>query len=91
MLVSKLTYAEEAKNSFDFNEAEAIKEWQTVNDGVMGGVSEGKFNITDKKILEFYGMLSLKNNGGFASVRTSAKNLGLMIGDTLVPQSLISH
>ena len=50
----------------------------------MGGVSEGKFKITDKKTLEFFGTLSLKNNGGFASVRTKAKKLGLEKGDTLI-------
>jgi NADH dehydrogenase [ubiquinone] 1 alpha subcomplex assembly factor 1 len=69
---------------FDFTEADAAKEWQTVNDGVMGGVSEGKFKITDNKSMEFFGTLSLKNNGGFASVRTKAKKLGLEKGDTLV-------
>lgn len=69
---------------FDFSGADAAKEWQTVNDGVMGGVSEGKFKITDTKTLEFFGTLSLENNGGFASVRTKAKKLGLGKGDTLV-------
>ncbi len=68
---------------FDFTGADAAKEWQTVNDGVMGGISEGKFKIIDKKTLEFFGTLSLKNNGGFASVRTKAKKLGLEKGDTL--------
>lgn len=68
----------------DFTGADAAKEWQAVNDGVMGGVSEGKFKITDKKTLEFFGTLSLENNGGFASVRTKAKKLGLEKGDTLV-------
>lgn len=69
---------------FDFTGADAAKEWQSVNDGVMGGVSEGKFTITDKKTLEFFGTLSLENNGGFASVRTKAKKLGLENGDTVV-------
>jgi NADH dehydrogenase [ubiquinone] 1 alpha subcomplex assembly factor 1 len=69
---------------FDFAGADAAKEWQTINDGVMGGLSEGKFEITDKKTLEFYGTLSLENNGGFASVRTKAKKLGLEKGDALV-------
>ncbi len=69
---------------FDFDRADAAKDWQTVNDGVMGGVSEGKFKITDKKTLEFFGTLSLENNGGFASVRTKAKKLGLEKGDTVV-------
>ena len=69
---------------FDFSGADAAREWQTVNDGVMGGVSEGKFTITEKKTLEFFGTLSLENNGGFASVRSKAKELGLKKGDTLV-------
>lgn len=69
---------------FDFTGANAVKEWQTVNDGVMGGVSEGTVKITDKKTLEFSGTLSLENNGGFASVRTKARKLGLEKGDTLV-------
>jgi len=69
---------------FDFTGTNAAKDWQTVNDGVMGGVSEGKFKITDAKTIEFFGTLSLANNGGFASVRTKPKNLGLEKGDTVV-------
>ena len=69
---------------FDFTEADAAKQWQTVNDGVMGGVSEGKFKITDAKTMEFFGTLSLANNGGFASVRTKVKKLSLEKDDTLV-------
>jgi monofunctional biosynthetic peptidoglycan transglycosylase len=69
---------------FDFTGADAAKEWQSVNDGVMGGVSEGKFKITDMQTMEFFGTLSLENNGGFTSVRTRAKKLGLEKGDTLV-------
>ena len=72
------------KPLFDFTEADAAEEWQTVNDGVMGGVSDGKFKITDAKTMEFFGTLSLANNGGFASVRTKPKNLSLEKGDTLV-------
>jgi monofunctional biosynthetic peptidoglycan transglycosylase len=69
---------------FDFTEADPAKQWQTVNDGVMGGVSEGKFKITDAKTMEFFGTLSLANNGGFASVRSKAKKLDLEKGDMLV-------
>jgi monofunctional biosynthetic peptidoglycan transglycosylase len=68
---------------FDFTSADAAKEWQTVNDGVMGGVSEGNVKVT-ATTLEFFGTLSLENNGGFTSVRTKAKALGLEDGDTLV-------
>ena len=69
---------------FEFTGADAAKAWQTVNDGVMGGVSEGKLTITGTKTMEFFGTLSLENNGGFASVRSKAKKLGLENGDTLV-------
>jgi len=69
---------------FQFSGTDAAKDWQTVNDGVMGGVSEGRFKITDKKTLEFFRTLSLANNGGFASVRTKARKLGLEQGDVLV-------
>lgn len=69
---------------FDFTEDDSAKQWQTVNDGVMGGVSEGNFRITDEKTMEFFGTLSLANNGGFASVRSKAKKLGLEKGDTLI-------
>lgn len=69
---------------FDVHEADAAKEWQTVNDGVMGGVSDGRFRITDTKTMEFFGTISLANNGGFASVRTKPKKLDLEKGDILV-------
>ncbi len=72
------------KPLFDFQGANAAEQWQTVNDGVMGGVSDGKFTITDAKTMRFYGTLSLENNGGFASVRSRGKTLGLEKGDTLV-------
>lgn len=84
LMGSSLMAEDTPRTLFDFTGADAVKEWQAVNDGVMGGVSEGKFKITEKKTLEFYGTLSLENNGGFASVRTKAKKLGLEKGDTLV-------
>jgi NADH dehydrogenase [ubiquinone] 1 alpha subcomplex assembly factor 1 len=85
ILMGSFAMAEDTPQTlFDFTGADAAKAWQTVNDGVMGGVSEGKFKITDKKTLEFFGRLSLENKGGFASVRTKAKKLGLEKGDTVV-------
>jgi len=42
--------------------------WQTVNDGVMGGISSSRMVEADG-VLTFKGELSLENNGGFASVR----------------------
>lgn len=44
-------------------------EWQIINDGVMGGMSEGRFRINSDQTADFWGTVSLENNGGFASVR----------------------
>jgi NADH dehydrogenase [ubiquinone] 1 alpha subcomplex assembly factor 1 len=68
----------------DFAGPGVAEKWQAVNDGVMGGVSDGRFKITDDKTLEFFGTLSLENNGGFASVRTKPTELGIKAGDTIV-------
>lgn len=69
---------------FAFTSPDAGAAWQAVNDGVMGGVSDGRFRITERQTLEFYGTLSLENNGGFASVRSRPRALGLQTGDALV-------
>lgn len=69
---------------FEFASPDANAQWQAVNDGVMGGVSDGRFRITDRQTLEFYGTLSLENNGGFASVRSRPAALALQAGDTLI-------
>jgi NADH dehydrogenase [ubiquinone] 1 alpha subcomplex assembly factor 1 len=68
----------------DFAGPATAQNWQAVNDGVMGGVSDGRFRITPDKTLEFFGTLSLENNGGFASVRTKPMELGLKAEDTIV-------
>ncbi len=83
LFMTTTALADEPNLLFDFTRADAASEWQTVNDGVMGGVSEGNFRVTAKR-LEFFGTLSLENNGGFTSVRTKAKKIGLEHGDTLV-------
>ena len=84
LLVTAVMAEDKPQPLFSFTGPDSAKEWQSVNDGVMGGVSEGKAKITDKKTMEFFGTLSLENNGGFASVRTRAKKLGLEKGDTIV-------
>lgn len=69
---------------FDFKSAQSGRSWQAVNDGVMGGRSQGSFRITDEGYLEFFGNLSLANNGGFASIRSRGQSVGLREGDELV-------
>ena len=69
---------------FDFSKPEVAEQWQPVNDGVMGGLSDGRFKINEDKKMEFYGTLSLENNGGFASVRSRPRSLGIKSGDSVV-------
>ena len=69
---------------FDFENAQQAAEWQTVNDGVMGGRSDGRFQVTKDGELKFFGDLSLQNNGGFASVRSRPKTMPLKSGDTIL-------
>ncbi len=49
----------------NFNTSDT-NDWTVVNDGVMGGLSQGKLIYTDNSVI-FEGKLSLANNGGFAS------------------------
>ena len=72
---------------FNFNTPESGKIWVSVNDNVMGGISEGKFKITQDKTLFFYGSLSLANNGGFASIRCLPAQLGLKKNDSIYFQA----
>ena len=84
MLGSTLMAADKGRVLFEFSKPEAAKQWSTVNDGVMGGVSDGRFKINDDKKMEFFGTLSLENNGGFVSVRARGAKLGLEKGDVIV-------
>lgn len=53
---------------FRFDGESPSPAWAAVNDGVMGGVSEGGAHLAPVGMV-FRGRLSLENNGGFASVR----------------------
>lgn len=62
----------------EFTPAEAGSQgWRVVDDGVMGGLSKGKIQISEDGILNFSGKLSLENNGGFSSLRTDDLTLNL--------------
>ena len=82
--VAQVTVQDALLPVLDFSAPDTARQWHAVNDGVMGGVSDGRFRITPDKTLEFFGTLSLENNGGFASVRTKPMELGLKAEDTIV-------
>jgi len=61
-----------AKDSMmDFRIVETVRWGRIVNDGVMGGVSQSSLR-PDPEGMFFEGVVSLANNGGFASMRFPA-------------------
>lgn len=70
--------AGEHQSVAEFTPEESGKlDWSIVDDGVMGGLSQGKREIGKDGILRFFGTLSLENNGGFSSLRTGNVKLDL--------------
>ncbi len=57
----------------DFTDKKADHQMNVVNDGVMGGLSQGRIEMTQNDSLLFKGDISLQNNGGFSSFRIGGK------------------
>jgi uncharacterized surface protein with fasciclin (FAS1) repeats len=55
---------------FEFDNSNEGRDWQIVLDGVMGGLSTGDISVENGSLF-FTGKTSLKNNGGFSSIRAS--------------------
>ncbi|MCH2103156.1 MAG: CIA30 family protein [Planctomycetes bacterium] len=53
---------------FTFEDSSEIRGWRTVLDGVMGGLSTGEIDLRNDSLV-FTGETSLRNNGGFSSIR----------------------
>lgn len=52
----------------DFTSPDVVRNFQVINDGVMGGLSTSRLRPTSGS-MSFEGEVSLANNGGFASFR----------------------
>lgn len=66
----------------EFDGADRLR-WQIVNDTVMGGRSQSRFERTERDTFLFSGRTSLENNGGFASVRSVRAPLAVAGADGL--------
>jgi NADH dehydrogenase [ubiquinone] 1 alpha subcomplex assembly factor 1 len=66
---------DQSKILFDFSGENPAAKWVTVNDNVMGGRSKGGFSIKGDQLL-FTGSTNT-NGGGFSSIRSRPKSLGL--------------
>lgn len=77
------------REMFSLNSPADVSGWQIVNDGVMGGRSSSQASLirtsSGEQAMRFAGILSLANNGGFASVRSRPRgSLGLKADNSIV-------
>ena len=68
---------------YNFEGAKGGLGWGAVNDNVMGGVSKGGARFPGNGTMLFDGTLSLKNRGGFSSIRTGRSRVDLSAYDGL--------
>jgi NADH dehydrogenase [ubiquinone] 1 alpha subcomplex assembly factor 1 len=61
---------------FDFSDPRAVDAWRAIDDRVMGGVSRSRLRHDPAGHAVFEGEVSLAQNGGFASVRSSPGERG---------------
>jgi NADH dehydrogenase [ubiquinone] 1 alpha subcomplex assembly factor 1 len=57
---------------FNFTQESAVAKWSATDDRVMGGVSRSRLRFDPKGHAVFEGVMSLEQNGGFASVRADS-------------------
>jgi monofunctional biosynthetic peptidoglycan transglycosylase len=74
----------EEKTLYDFTDPQAAVGWVAIHDVVMGGVSSGGIESTEAGSMLFEGIVSLENNGGFASIRSRPKSWDLGAYDGIV-------
>lgn len=68
LLLLFLIYFTGSDMIFDFEKESNISRWKVEDDVVMGGRSQGYFDLSKEGYGMFYGNVSLENNGGFSSV-----------------------
>ncbi len=68
-LLSLLTMLQSPFTLFEFTKNTDPRSWSVVNDGVMGGLSKGRFSISQEGHGVFEGNVSLENNGGFSLIQ----------------------
>ena len=61
--------ATNGRTLYDFDRMDDVRAWRTVLDGVMGGKSTGRITSSGNGTIIFAGETSLRNNGGFSSMR----------------------
>lgn len=82
ILMASLFWSSEKTFKLDFGAKKSGASWQVINDGVMGGLSEGQAELKENSIL-FTGNISLQNNGGFSSLKSPFELMDLSAFETV--------
>ena len=61
----------------DFTNEIGTNSWNVVDDGVMGGLSQGALILSETGNALFTGTIRTENNGGFSSIRHHFKSLNI--------------
>jgi hypothetical protein len=78
LLTTIMTTFNNSTYKIDFGTTQDGKDWMVVNDNVMGGRSNSTAELSTNSLI-FKGFISLKNNGGFASLRSSLGSFDLSV------------
>ncbi|WP_241234622.1 CIA30 family protein [Nonlabens ponticola] len=62
---------------FDFEKGADISNWQIEDDRVMGGISQGNFELNDDGHGHFHGIVTVESNGGFSSVQNNSYDVNV--------------
>lgn len=68
---------------FDFSKDSSQDSWQVEDDRVMGGVSKGKFDITEEGCGHFHGYVTTESNGGFSSIQRRMNKMDIGNAETV--------
>jgi hypothetical protein len=60
---------------FDFGKSSNIQSWRIEDDRVMGGISQGEFELNEDGHGFFHGIVTVESNGGFSSVQNNSYDL----------------
>jgi len=69
ILILLLMHQTDSSFIYNAKEQNRNQKWYVVDDGVMGGLSQGKIQLNDAGNLKYSGTVRTENNGGFSSIR----------------------
>lgn len=73
LMLMGILYQDTSPVLFNGADTNSFYNWFVVDDGVMGGLSQGSLTLNDAGNIQYTGTVRLENNGGFSSIRHTFK------------------